>query len=533
MGRFHSSVVRVADYWRACITTLTALTLAVSLFSASGAITALGQSGAAPATGLTGEQKKEAENGKYNLTDMHFKDGKWEFCIKRIDGVHFEALKESDIQATLNGQSIKVKPGSLRPEKDTPQHVFLMIDCSGSMVDSRVGINKLEAAKKSLKAFINSLRPGDTAVIATFADGHDIIQRATSDTKLLLDAADSITHSNSKFTHLYDAIDFALERASENNIQNLIFLSDGWEWPDVTRPHLTSPSSPLFKSYKAEREQKIIAFARSKGIRIFTIPIGVINGSGQSSVDYPSLKRISDENSKDACTHIDLQKLKEDTGLGRGSFEDLLAGELNSTLREIKKAYTYTYSLELDMPANLERKPGTLEIALIVTDGQEQLKLGATYPVYWPEGANHPQVGKVQIAAPVIVPVLIEVVSPKVLPVNRVGFYLWLVLAFFTLALIPPATDLFTASRRGLRARRSIVAVGRNSTLLSKECPSERDAYGGQFRFKEGDSIIICSACKTPHHLSCWKFSGYKCMRDGCTNEMPVSPKIMAKYGLS
>jgi hypothetical protein len=536
MAGFHLNRFGLSGYRRVLVITVASLALTILLFSFRGLVTTFAQSETTPATDLVGEQKKDATDGKYhlectNLKEREWPNPSWSFCIQRIDGLRFEALKESDIRATLNGQPVKIVPGSLKLTKDMPQSVFLMIDCSGSMVDSREGMNKLEAAKKALMTFINNLEPGESAVIATFAgDPHTEIS-ATYDKKLLIEAASKITHGNSRFTHLYDALDFALKEAYDSKIQNLIFLSDGWEWPDPERSDLTPPSSPLFESYKAKREQKIAESAQSKSIRVFTIAIGTINGSGQASVDYQSLKRISDESSHDDCTYIPLQELKEDASHGKGSFEELLAGKLNSTLREIRKAYSYTYSLELEIPPDPERKPGVLEIAVKVPDGNNLSKLPVSYSFFWPEGADHPKLGKALIADPI--PVLMEVVSPKVPTVNRVRIYFWLFLAFFTLALVPPAAGLLTVGCRGLRARRAIVAVGRNSTLLSKECPSERDDYGGQFRFKEGDNVIICSACKTPHHLSCWKFSGYKCMRHGCTNEMPVSVKVMAKYDLA
>jgi hypothetical protein len=126
-----------------------------------------------------------------------------------------------------------------------------------------------------------------------------------------------------------------------------------------------------------------------------------------------------------------------------------------------------------------------------------------------------------------------EIVAPTVRPANRVGVYLWLVLTFSVLAFIPPASGLLASGLRTLRTRRSISTLGHNSRWLSRQCPSERGAFRGQFQFKEGDVVIVCSTCKTPHHLSCWKFNGYRCMRDGCTNEMPVQPKIMSKYGLA
>jgi hypothetical protein len=408
-----------------------------------------------------------------------------------------------------------------------------MIDRSGSMVDTKEGLNKLEAAKKALGTFINSLGSRDSAVIATFANDQHTEETITSDKNLLTRAAGRIVHSTSQYTHLYDAVRYALKEAAANGIKDVVILSDGREEPDPLRRDLTPLTSPLFGLYKYQREQEVIEYARGGGMRVFTIAVGVKGGSGFSWVDYESLNKLSRESSGSRSTHIDLQKLKDAAAAGGQSFEELLERDLSSTLREIKKDVSYSYSLKLNMPPGLERSPGVLDLAVIVPDGKEKWELAAGYPFYWSEGADRPRIGIARIAPPVQVPVLMEIVAPAVRPANRVGIYLWLVLAFSVLAFIPPTAGLFTSGLRALRTRRAIVTLGSNSALLSKQCPSERGAFRGQFQFKEGDVVIVCSSCKTPHHLSCWKFNSYRCMRDGCTNEMPVQPKMMSRYGLA
>lgn len=520
---------------------LAALSLAALLLVAGCLVVASAQSGPPP-TPPTFEQKKEVSAGPYrlritSLTENQWPQPSWDFSIERADGARFESLKESDIKVLLNGQPVAVSPGSLKPQQDEPRSIYLMIDRSGSMVDTKEGLNKLEAAKKALKTFINSLGPRDSAIIATFADDQKTVQTITNVKSRLDTAAGSIAHSTSQYTHLYDAVRYALKEAADNGIKDVVILSDGREEPDPSRSDLTPLTSPLFGSYKSRREQEVIDYARGRGMRVYTIAVGVKGGKGLSWVDYESLDKLSRESNNSSgarFTHIDLLKLQGEVAAGRQSFEQLLERDLGSTLREIKKDVSFSYTLKLDLPPNLDRNPGALDLAVVVPDEKKtNWKLAASYPFHWPEGADRPRLGIAQIAPPEPVAVLVGFVEPAVPPANRVGIYLWFVLAFSVLAFIPPTAGVLTSGLRMLRTKRSIVRLGSNSPWLTKLCPSERGAFRGQFQFKVDDVVIVCTRCKTPHHLTCWKFNHYRCMRDGCTNEMLVPLKIMSKYRLA
>ena len=90
-----------------------------------------------------------------------------------------------------------------------------------------------------------------------------------------------------------------------------------------------------------------------------------------------------------------------------------------------------------------------------------------------------------------------------------------------------------TSNQGILRLRRAIVKLGGNSALVGVACPNEGTAAGRVYLFKEGDVVLICPNCKTPHHLSCWTFNEHQCMQRTCEVELMVPVTILESHGLT
>ncbi len=144
--------------------------------------------------------------------------------------------------------------------------VALLSDYSGSMIEAGV-ISDLEAASKN---FIDQLNANDEAGIIKFAT--DIIPMIpdpgfTTDKAALKAAIDTAYPGDTHFTHLYDAIWYAVEvTAARPNNPVIVLFSDGAN--DINDLPPGSPTKTL---------TEVIDYAKGRGVSVFTIGFGVVN----------------------------------------------------------------------------------------------------------------------------------------------------------------------------------------------------------------------------------------------------------------
>ena len=104
---------------------------------------------------------------------------------------------------------------------ETPVTVALLLDTSRSTVFDLVDI------QDAAIAFLNSMRPGDKALVVTFADELTVLAEATSDREILRRAIRASRPGGG--TRVYDAVDFVLKErlAALPGRKAVILFSDG------------------------------------------------------------------------------------------------------------------------------------------------------------------------------------------------------------------------------------------------------------------------------------------------------------------
>ena len=208
----------------------------------------------APTPMLQGQVAQEVNKEGYHLIPHGLAMDSWpnprfNFSITHNDpssgkSIPFNGLRAADIRVQLDGgQEFTPKDSDLKLTGSDPASVLLLLDGSGSMVDSHLGVNKLSAAKKALNTFIDSLGERDVAAFAAFDDSPRIITQPTSNKSVLHSDINNFTlrPGHSAYTRLYDAVDFALRQAHDNKLRHIVVISDGWEDSPESQK-LTSPT---------------------------------------------------------------------------------------------------------------------------------------------------------------------------------------------------------------------------------------------------------------------------------------------------
>jgi Mg-chelatase subunit ChlD len=470
----------------------------------------------------------EVDRAGYSLKRPILATGEWprvrlDFSIERSDRTNFQNLSLADVQPKLDGQPVITREGDLTLTESLPSAVLILLDASGSM--SGHGVDKLRAAKEGLAMLIDNLKPGDQVGLLVFDEKPRTVLPVTNDKELVKReiANFQLRPETSKFTRLYDAVDYALGEAATNNIKNLLLISDGWEDTPESRQLLSN--SAALDAYKRKREDKITQFSRANNIRVFSVAIGDERGKGLSYVDRAALQNISQGANGGSGDYIEITDASGDEPYQ----QQYLLSRLQQTLNELRKSFGYSYSLTLNLPeSQRDSQQHKLWVGFSVGENP-RVQLPVEYGYSW-TSSGPPKVDTV-----IIQPAIFIQSAPRTVKWTQLLLiYLPLLSLLLLLSSIPAVARRIAGSGQALRLDRSIVVVDRQSPLIGSVCPNEA-AAGRSYLIKEGDVVLVCPnpKCRTPHHLGCWRFNGYQCMKRTCGREMAIPPNLLVKYGLS
>ena len=469
----------------------------------------------------------EVNKGGFSLKPKGLAMNEWpnlrvDFSIERADQTIFRNLALADVEPKLDGKPVAIIEGDLQQRESQGSGVLVLLDGSGSMAAQ--GVDKLSAAKQGLKTLIDNLDANDRVGLITFDEEPRVITEPTADKELVKREIDNFTirKEQSRYTRLYDAVDFGLKQANASQIKNLLLISDGWE--DTPETRNSSPAD--LEAFKRRREQGITQFSRDNDIRVFTIAIGDEHGQGLDYVDRPALDNIAKGANGGVAAYIEVAGASTDKTLE----QNFLLSRLQQTLNDLRQSFRYSYSLTLRVDEETQRKSQehTLWVGFIVGD-QPRIQLPVEY-TYALSAAGVGEVIKVEVKAPIFIQS-----APRSVTWQQLFFvYLMLLLGLVMLAFVPAVVKSLLRGGQSLRLHKAIVRVGSESPLIGKTCPNEGTASGRLYLIKEGDIVLVCPnrSCRTPHHLSCWAFNEHQCMQRNCELTMIVPDQVLEKYGL-
>ena len=457
------------------------------------------------------------DTSKYPSTTVNF-------TIEK-EGSVFRQLETSDVEVTLDGQKVELKPDALKKAKDSESvKVLFVIDKSKSMI---IGTNKLEAAKDALHHFVNNLNANDEVAISIFGEDFSQVLSLTKveDKTRINGVIDGITATDN-FTNFYDSVQQAVDQADKAGIKNIIFLSDGKE------------DNQFFKSLKTEserndekrrREKSLSDKLNQKSARFFAVAIGDPsadsdpNSRVQTFVDYDSMKNIATP-TQGTADLIDLPEIEKESNGDKEKAKNLIAEKLKGQLADIKKALKFSYALVFDLPKN-SKSNGEMLLKFNITDGKKIWKQDTTYPYTVKEGK--PIFEKARVS-----PFLPSSAERNLSYGNISLIYLLMLVPLGILSLIPGIFNKFAAAAEVRKVNEAIVQIYRGSPLIGTQCPNESGSWGKRFAFGEGDTLIVCPQCQTPHHLACWAENKFQCMNRRCESRYQIPAQVLTKHNV-
>lgn len=490
------------------------------------------QEGSAPAS----QPKLSGSSGEVNQAGFSLKPtglstGEWpnlrlDFSIERDDRTSFRNLKLADVQPKVDSQLTKVNEGDLVLKANDPSSVLLLLDGSGSMAISG-GVDKLRAAKEALKTLIDNLGAGDKICLVAFDEEPRTIVPVTADKELAKREIENFTirRENSRYTRLYDGVKYALEEARKNGIKNILLISDGWEDTPETRKLLNKPME--LKAYKEIEEQFITQESRRNDTRIFTVAIGDEKGKGLSYVDRAALQNISKGANGGLDVYIELTSTSGDEAFQQSS----LLSRLQQTLDELRKSFRYAYSLTVHVSDTAQRDALEHKLWVGFTVGENpRIQLPVEYTYAWAAASGPPVVKAVKFPSPIFIQSAPRTVRWQQLLV----IYLALLSVLAIMGFVPALGRKLAGRGQTVKLHKSVVVVGARSPLIGSVCPNEGRGSGGSYLIKEDDVVLVCPDpnCRTPHHLSCWRFNDHHCMKRTCDYELVVPSNVLEKFGL-
>ncbi|CAN5236879.1 hypothetical protein BH10ACI1_BH10ACI1_04140 [soil metagenome] len=439
------------------------------------------------------------------------------FTIEK-EGSVFRQLETKDVEVLLDGQKVELKPDALQKAKDSESvKVLFVIDKSKSMI---IGVDKLQAAKDAIRTFVNNLSAVDEIAFSTF--GEDYAQ-GLSLTKVenksaINQALDGIAATDN-FTNFYDSVQKAVDQADRAGIKNIIFLSDGKE--DNTDFNALKNKN----EEKSRREKDLSGKLNQKGVRFFAVAIGdpEADSSKQEFVDYDSMKNIAVPTQGTA----DLVNLKEINAEANGDKEKsktLIADKLKGQLAEIKKALKFSYALVFDLPKN-SKSNGEMLLNFNITDGNKIWKQSTTYPYTVKDGK--PIFEKARV-----LPFILSSAAKDLSYGNLSLIYLLMLIPLAFLSGIPAVFNKFAAAAEVRKVNEAIVSLNRGSPFIGTQCPNESGPWGKRYAFNEGDTLIVCPQCGTPHHLACWADNKFQCMKRTCESRYQIPAQVLTKHNV-
>ena len=473
-------------------------------------------------TGVAGDVNRAG----YSLKPIGLAVDEWpklrlDFSIEREDKTTFRNLTLADVESKHDGIPIRLKEGDLKLTATEGSAVLILLDGSGSMAG--FGVDKMRAAKEGLKLLVDSLGPKDRVCVVVFDEESRVVIPVTSDKELLKREIDAYTirKDKSRFTRLYDAVDFGMREAKKNQIKNLLLISDGQEDTPETRGF--SPAE--LDRFKQKREQGITDFSRSNDIRVFTVAIGDEHGKGLSYVDRASLSNISKGANGGDGAYLELTEASSADSLQ----QDVLKSRLQQTLANLRQSFSYSYSLTIQLDeSQRDNREHKVWVGFTVGDGQRvQLPVESTYAFSRSGAAVVKDVKKQS-------PIFIQS-APKTVKWPQLLFiYVLLLSGLLVMAIVPATVRRLIGGGKALRMHKAIVKVTSQSPLIGSICPNEGTEAGRLYLIKEGDVVLVCPNpdCRTPHHLSCWRFNENHCMKRTCELEVIVPPSVLEKYGV-
>ncbi len=290
-------------------------------------------------------------------------------------------------------------------------------------------------------------------------------------------------------------------------------------------PETRKLSAQDLQSLKRGREEAITRVSRDKNIRVFTVAIGDEHGEGLNYVDRVALDNISKGANGGVAAYIELKG-----NLGSRDLEEtFLLSRLQQILDDLKQWFLYSYSLTVRVDESMQ-SPGNehkLWVGFTVGDNPRiQLPIEYTYVL---QASGAPVVTTAAIQPPIFIRA-----APRSVTWQQLLFiYVLLLSALVVLAVLPSIYKALSRGGQALRLRKAIIRIGSKSPLVGVACPNEGTAAGRVYLLKEGDIVLICPNCKTPHHLSCWAFNEHQCMKRTCEAVLFVPATILESYGLT
>jgi Mg-chelatase subunit ChlD len=448
------------------------------------------------------------------------------FSLDRSEERKFRELTVDDVKAGLNDEPVARRPDSLTRRAKEPVKVLFMIDRSGSMVASSAsgGLDKLQAARESLSHILSKLDDNYMAAVVAFDVEQEDIVPLTGDKQILQRGVGGIVTRN-KDTAFYHAIKYALDVARDNNIKNIVFLSDGKE--SNTPEAKAAEKGGRLESWKRDREKELGIATRQQGVPVYSIAIGDPNDASDSGVDYTSLKNISGASNGGTATLIDIPELNRQSGNNPARANERLTSKLTDVLNEIKKYWSFSYGVRVALP-DLQEGEGVLKLDVHVQEGDRLIKLPMEFSYTWDRASGPPIFSRGRVLTPVFINI-----KPPFIWTSLVQIYFLLLSPLALLGLLPSLAYRVAAARDLRRMSNSIEWVRRGSPHVSRLCPNEGRAGGQRYAIKAGDTVLICPMCNTVHHLSCWEYNQHRCMNRVCEYEFVIPERVLSKFGVT
>ncbi len=122
---------------------------------------------------------------------------------------------------------VGVQAKRITPAERAPVHLVYLVDVSGSMG----GADRIELAKKSLELLTDTLKPGDTVAICTYAGDTKVVLQPTGveDKQRILSAVRSLSTGGgtSMGSGIQLAYDLASKTLQKGHVNRVVVLSDG------------------------------------------------------------------------------------------------------------------------------------------------------------------------------------------------------------------------------------------------------------------------------------------------------------------
>ncbi|MBP7474175.1 MAG: VWA domain-containing protein [Pyrinomonadaceae bacterium] len=199
--------------------------------------------------------------------------------ITNLDRANFEIFEDG-----VKQQILRFEP------TEAPFSVVIMLDMSGSTLGFR------QVIKQSAVRFIDALSPNDRVAVVEFYDKINLRNDFTTDRSTI---ANSISVANGRGkTHLYRALDFALDKLSKEKSRRkaIIVLTDGVDSQvkdqdrDLLEPLRDDQIATAIKPEASDTLNRILNRSDAQGVTIY--PLALPTGNPDKLAD-PTLRQVA------------------------------------------------------------------------------------------------------------------------------------------------------------------------------------------------------------------------------------------------